>query len=147
MLERDRCDYMLSCGLTETAEGARTACWLKRGDPISRPSLPECESPETRDRDGQVLINLSAPLSFFFFSAAALSPPPLYTLCHLLASFPALRYCHFHSCPGHFIPPSPTSPFVSPLLRPFSPALCSFSLPSFVLHLSLLPLQPDVPLP
>src|SRR6266576_292984 len=126
---------MLSWARTETAEGARTACWLKRGDTISQP-FQRCPVPvprEETERDGQLLINTLGASFFFFFSLAALSPPPLYTLCHILASFLLLRYCHFHSCPGHFIPPpSPTSPFVSPLLRPFSPALSSFSLPSFL---------------
>lgn len=58
-----------------------------------------------RPRVEQV-INLSAPLLFFFSTSRSF---PLH-LVHILASFLVHRY--YHSCPGHFIPPSSTSPFV-----------------------------------
>lgn len=78
--------------------------------------------------------SLTSRRLFFSFSHSRPFPSPWYTFCHILASFH--RYCHYHSCPGHFIPPSPTSPFVSPLLRLFSPALLVLSslLPPPSLH-------------
>ncbi|KAI0277245.1 hypothetical protein BGY98DRAFT_646350, partial [Russula aff. rugulosa BPL654] len=113
--------------------------------PISNPSHPaQFPGRVSRDRVGQLLINLSASLLFLFLTSRSF-PSPWYLLSHILASFLLLRYCHYHSCPGHILsPPSPTSPFLSPLLRPpFSlqpPRSCSS-----LLRLSILPLQADVP--
>ena len=99
-----------------------------------RPSRPNCS------------LTSSAPL-LFFFSLAALSPPPCYLPVHILASFLLLRYCHYHSCPGHILSlplPLPPSSLLFSLLISLSnrPVL---SLPSFLHHLSILPLQAEVP--
>ena|SRR5216684_9233144 len=57
---------------TETADGARTACWLKRGQ--------GCASPETETAKEALT---SRRLLFFFFSQAALSPSVVHTLPHI----------------------------------------------------------------
>ena len=79
----------------------------------ARPShLPQLAGRKCRE----LLINLSAPLLFLFLTSRSF-PSPWYTLCHILASFLVLRYCHLpflsrslYPSVSHFPVPLSSSP-------------------------------------